>query len=37
MTDYGRAVQFGAFVTPSVELLANTFELAALADETGLT
>lgn len=36
MTDYGRAVQFGAFVTPSVELLANTFELAALADETGL-
>ncbi|MFD9661104.1 LLM class flavin-dependent oxidoreductase [Rhodococcus sp. NPDC059968] len=36
MTDYGRAIQFGAFVTPSVELLANTFELAALADETGL-
>ncbi|RZK73392.1 MAG: LLM class flavin-dependent oxidoreductase, partial [Rhodococcus sp. (in: high G+C Gram-positive bacteria)] len=36
MTDYGRALQFGAFVTPSVELLANTFELAALADETGL-
>ncbi|GAF42792.1 LLM class flavin-dependent oxidoreductase [Rhodococcus wratislaviensis] len=36
MTDYGRVLQFGVFVTPSVELLANTFEVAALADETGL-
>ncbi|MFE7422594.1 LLM class flavin-dependent oxidoreductase [Rhodococcus sp. NPDC057529] len=36
MTDYGRTPQFGVFVTPTVELLANTFELAALADDTGL-
>ncbi|MBC2639104.1 MULTISPECIES: LLM class flavin-dependent oxidoreductase [unclassified Rhodococcus (in: high G+C Gram-positive bacteria)] len=36
MTDYGRTLQFGVFVTPTVELLGNTFELAALADETGL-
>ncbi|MFC0453650.1 LLM class flavin-dependent oxidoreductase [Rhodococcus jostii] len=36
MTDYGRTVQFGVFVTPTVELLDNTFALAALADETGL-
>ena len=36
MTDYGRTLQFGVFATPTVELLDNTFELAALADETGL-
>ncbi|UBV21897.1 LLM class flavin-dependent oxidoreductase [Mycolicibacterium fortuitum] len=32
MTDYGRPLQFGLFVTPRADMLDNTLALAALAD-----
>jgi len=34
MTDYGRALQFGVFITPSSMQLDNSYALAELADET---
>lgn len=34
MTDYGRPLQFGLFVSPSAALLDNTFKLASVADES---
>lgn len=34
MTDYGRPLQFGLFITPSAALLDNTLALAAIADES---
>lgn len=33
MTDYGRPLQFGLFVTPRADMLDNTLALAALADQ----
>lgn len=33
MTDYGRDVRFGVFITPSTDLLNNSYALADLADE----
>lgn len=33
MTDYGRELQFGVFVTPSLELLDNSYAIAEIADE----
>ena len=34
MPDYGRALQFGVFITPSADLLDNSYALADLADES---
>ncbi|OBJ71437.1 LLM class flavin-dependent oxidoreductase [Mycobacterium sp. 1274756.6] len=34
MTDYGRPLQFGLFVSPAVDLLDNSFALAEIADES---
>src|SRR5215207_5606651 len=34
MTDYGRDVQFGVFITPGTDLLDNSYALAELADES---
>ena len=33
MTDYGRALQFGVFITPSSTQLDNSYALAELADQ----
>ncbi|MEN4476224.1 LLM class flavin-dependent oxidoreductase [Mycolicibacterium cosmeticum] len=33
MTDYGRELQFGVFVTPSPDLLDNSYAIAEIADE----
>ena len=36
MTDYGRDVHFGVFITPSTDLLDNSYALADLADQPAL-